>query len=140
VYIGRYERSKEISPDSIQEIIDVVVSNIVDLDHIPISFISHSYGTMLAYQVAVELDRKFNVKIQHFVSIAGISMSYLNTLPIYTMNPSKQSRLLELMQDSAVTMFGKIPSYLQNSANLMQREASMQGEYTLQIRFLLLDN
>jgi hypothetical protein len=35
---------------------------------------------------------------------------------------------MQMMQETAVTMFDKVPDYLQLTANVMQQESALQGE------------
>lgn len=92
------------------------------------TILGHSYGCNVAYEIARLLQTKHSISIQHFIAVAGISISYLQTLPMYDCSFDDNTKLMQMMQETAVTMFDKVPDYLQLTANVMQQESALQGE------------
>lgn len=80
---------------------------------VPLLFLSHSFGTCLAYECAQYLRLNNVVKIPQIISLAGIHPLYLSKLRLY----QDQTGLLtdsikEMMRAASLEMYGTLPAYL----------------------------
>ncbi len=110
------------------------VQEIERLSDVPIILMGHSYGCNVAYEVGYLLQSKHKIFIEYFVAVAGISMNYLKSLPMYTFSFDDCECIVDMMRTTGLAMFGKIPDYLDSSASNLQRESAIQGKNNAQNR------
>ncbi len=108
------------------------VQEIQLLSDVPIILMGHSYGCNVAYEVAYLLHSKYKISIEYFVAIAGISMNYLKSLPMYAFSYGDGDGILDMMRTTGLAMFGRIPDYLDASGSDFQRESAIQGKNNAQ--------
>ena len=100
----------------------------------PLVFLAHSFGTLLAYECALQLQlqQEYAYNIKHVISLAGVSFQHLSTLPIYQDNYDPHDRdSFELrFQEDAVATFGEVPDFVREghpSYNAAMKAYTVQG-------------
>lgn len=116
-----------------------------DNKDIPLVFLGHSFGTSVASIFSNYLHNNSSelsiplVGVELFISISGISFSFLQQMELYqqsseeleqmlsTSHPDSSKRLTSLIQENSLRMFDAVPDYLAD-VNSPAYQSTLQGE------------
>lgn len=98
--------------------------------------VAHSFGTLLAYEVASRMQTEYGFSVHRVISLAGVSFAHLATLPIYQddYNPHDKEEFERRFRDEAVAIFGEVPDFVREghpSFNAAMKAYTVQGQQHL---------